>query len=148
MGDATFEYQLGEHEGRVYFLVARARPDLDDPEEFGVTVRYNDPVTGESIQIARIDTAHGYTHFDRLYRRDEPKEELDLDFWEQIVTGERFTPITDRFGRLRRLRAHGEETRFVCDDFQRVQNPRLMTDDYFENVVEIYDELAEKEPQP
>lgn len=84
MGDATFEYQLGEHEGRVYFLVARARPDLDDPEGFGVTVRYNDPVTGESIQIARIDTSHGYTHFDRLYRRDEPKEELDLDFWEAI----------------------------------------------------------------
>lgn len=31
---------------------------------------------------------------------------------------------------------------------KRVQNPRLMTDDYFENVVEIYDELAEKGPQP
>lgn len=41
-------------------------------------------MTSESIQIARIDTAHGYTHFDRLYRRDEPKEELDLDFGEAI----------------------------------------------------------------
>jgi hypothetical protein len=29
-----------------------------------------------------------------------------------------------------------------------VQNPRLMTDDYFETVVEVYDELAEKGPQP
>lgn len=64
------------------------------------------------------------------------------------MTGERFTPITDRFGRLRRLRVHGEETRFVCDDFHRVQNPRLMTDDYFESVVEIYDELSEKGLKP
>ena len=29
-----------------------------------------------------------------------------------------------------------------------VQNPRLMTDDYFESVVEVYDELAEEGPQP
>lgn len=84
MSDATFEYQLGEYESRAYFLVARARPDFDDPEEFAVTVKYNDSATGEAIQIARIDTAHGYTHFDRLYRRDEPKEPLDLDFWEAI----------------------------------------------------------------
>ncbi|MCL7417430.1 MAG: hypothetical protein M8354_06275 [Halalkalicoccus sp.] len=42
----------------------------------------------------------------------------------------------------------GEETRFVCEDFHRVQNPRLMTDDYFESVVEIYDELAEEGPKP
>jgi hypothetical protein len=82
--DATFEYQLGEYEGRAYFLVARARPDFDDPAEFGITVGYNDPTTDESVQIARIDTAHGYTHFDGLYRRDEPKEEIDLDFWEAI----------------------------------------------------------------
>lgn len=41
-----------------------------------------------------------------------------------------------------------EETRFVCEDFHRVQNPRLMTDDYFESVVEIYDELAEDGPKP
>lgn len=81
MDDATFEYQLGEYEDRAYFLVARARPDFDDPEELGVTIGYNDPTNDETIQIARIDTAHGYTHFDKLYRRDEPKEELDLDFW-------------------------------------------------------------------
>jgi hypothetical protein len=38
--------------------------------------------------------------------------------------------------------------RFVYDDFHRVGNLRLMTDDYFESVVEIYDELAERGPQP
>lgn len=36
-----------------------------------------------------------------------------------------------------------EETQFICDDFHRVQNPRLMTDNYFELVVEKYDELAD-----
>jgi hypothetical protein len=32
--------------------------------------------------VARIDTDHGYTHVDRLYRRDESKERVDLDFFE------------------------------------------------------------------
>lgn len=31
MGEATFEYQLGEHEGRVYFLVARHVPTSTIP---------------------------------------------------------------------------------------------------------------------
>jgi hypothetical protein len=64
------------------------------------------------------------------------------------VTEERFTPITDRYGPVPRLRVGWEETRFVCEDFHRVQNPRLMTDDYFESVVEIYDELAEEGSKP
>ena len=34
-----------------------------------------------SGSVARIDTEHGYTHFDRLYRRDQPKDPIDLDFW-------------------------------------------------------------------
>jgi hypothetical protein len=84
MGDATFEFELGEHGGRVYFLAARARPDFDTPEEFAVTVYYNDAETESNVEIARIDTAHGDTHFDRLYRRDEPKESVDVDFWDAI----------------------------------------------------------------
>ena len=34
-----------------------------------------------------------------------------------------------------------EQTAFVLDDFHRVQNPRLMDDDYFEMVLEKYEEL-------
>jgi len=34
-----------------------------------------------------------------------------------------------------------EETAFVLDDFHRVQNPRLMDEDYFEMVLEKYDYL-------
>lgn len=35
-----------------------------------------------------------------------------------------------------------EETKFVLDDFHRVQNPRTMTDEYFDLVLAKYDELA------
>lgn len=37
-----------------------------------------------------------------------------------------------------------EQTAFVIDDFHRVQNPRLMDDDYFDLVLNRYDELAEE----
>lgn len=36
-----------------------------------------------------------------------------------------------------------DETEFVLDDFHQVQNPRLLTDDYFELVLEKYDAVAE-----
>jgi hypothetical protein len=35
-----------------------------------------------------------------------------------------------------------EQTVFVLDDFYQVNNPRRMTDDYFELVLEKYDELT------
>ena len=35
-----------------------------------------------------------------------------------------------------------EQTAFVLDDFHQVQNPRLMDDEYFEMVLEKYDDLA------
>ncbi|WP_424004174.1 Eco57I restriction-modification methylase domain-containing protein [Haloarcula salina] len=35
-----------------------------------------------------------------------------------------------------------EQTAFVLDDFHQVQNPRLMDDEYFEMVLEKYDNLA------
>lgn len=84
MAESSFEFELGDYGERVYFLAARARPDFDAPEEFAVTVYYNDAETESNVEIARIDTAHGQTHFDKLYRRDEPKEPLDIGFWEAI----------------------------------------------------------------
>jgi hypothetical protein len=35
-----------------------------------------------------------------------------------------------------------EQTAFVLDDFHRVQNPRVMDEDYFDMVLEKYDDLA------
>jgi hypothetical protein len=43
------------------------------------------------------------------------------------------------------FRAYGldrEQTAFVLDDFHRVQNPRVMDEDYFDMVLEKYDDLA------
>ena len=36
-----------------------------------------------------------------------------------------------------------KETEFVLDDFYQVQNPRMMTDEYFDLVLEKYDELSD-----
>jgi hypothetical protein len=41
-----------------------------------------------------------------------------------------------------------DETKFVLDDFHRVRDPRLMTEDYFDLVLHKYDELAEEGPLP
>ncbi|MFB6175913.1 MAG: hypothetical protein ABEI99_01980, partial [Halobaculum sp.] len=38
-----------------------------------------------------------------------------------------------------------EETAFVLDDFHRVDDPRLMTDDYFERVLAVYERLGESD---
>jgi hypothetical protein len=40
------------------------------------------------------------------------------------------------------------DVEFILDDFHRVQNPRLMTEEYFDLVFEKYDELAERGPLP
>lgn len=64
---------LGRYEGTQYFLTVRASPSFDRPVAFGVVVHYDDADADATEEIARIDTAHGYTHFDKLYRRDQPK---------------------------------------------------------------------------
>ncbi len=99
------------------------------------------------------------------------------DWFEYILTraarlnayGDEFEEIRDRLGGVepatdmderKRLQAeidaaafhtyglNREETAFVLDDFHQVRNPRLMTDDYFELVLEKYDTLADTGPHP
>jgi hypothetical protein len=41
-----------------------------------------------------------------------------------------------------------EETKFVLDDFHRVSNPRIMTEEYFSTVFEEYKELEKQGPLP
>jgi hypothetical protein len=83
--------------------------------------------------------------------------------------GEEFAEMRDRLGGIdsatapderERLRAeidaaafhayglNREETAFVLDDFHRVENPRLMTEGYFQRVLDAYDRLAEVGPKP
>ena len=41
-----------------------------------------------------------------------------------------------------------EQTKFVLDDFHRVQSPRVISEAYFGSVLEYYDGLAETGPHP
>ena len=77
-------YDLGTYRSRRYFLGRRAEPNEQAPEEFAVVVYYRDAETKENVEVARVDTAHGYTHFDRLYRRDEKKDPVDWTYWEAV----------------------------------------------------------------
>lgn len=77
--------RLGCHDGDQYFLTVRARPSFDRPVEFGVVVHYHDNTVDSNVEIARVDTAHGRVHFDKLYRRDQPKERLDVGLWEAVT---------------------------------------------------------------
>lgn len=77
----TLETQLGSYHGREYRLMVRATPSFNDPEEFAVVVFFTDS-EGESFQIARIDTEHDHVHFDRLYKRGQPKDPVDMDLWD------------------------------------------------------------------
>lgn len=80
----TFQYELKPNRDRPYFIKVRATPSVHNPQEFAVTVFYKDADSGQNTEIARIDTSHGYAHFDKLFRRDQPKEEVDLDLWEAV----------------------------------------------------------------
>ena len=40
------------------------------------------------------------------------------------------------------------EVKFVLDDFHRTQNPRVMTDQYFNTVLEVYENLANADSAP
>lgn len=79
-----FTDELGIYRGRRYFLHVRAEPDFDAPEDFAVVVCYRETEGEEAVEIARVDTAHGYTRFDGLYRRDEPKERIDRGLWQAV----------------------------------------------------------------
>jgi hypothetical protein len=83
--------------------------------------------------------------------------------------GDAFAEMRDRLGRVepatetaerRRLQAEIDaaafhaygldraETKFVLDDFHRVKDPRVMTEAYFDSVLEYYDDLSERGPSP
>lgn len=96
-------HPLGEFRGRTYYLQVRATPSFNEVQTFAATVFYRDPAEDRAVEIARIDTSHGYVHFDRLYRRDRPKDPVDVDIWEAT---ERLQTNWRRYARSHD-RAHG-----------------------------------------
>ncbi|MFC6764806.1 DUF7718 family protein [Natrinema soli] len=71
-----YGYKLGSFLGYEFSLRVSASPSLDVVDDFAVTVYYS-LSSGESKAIARVDNAHGFVHFDRIYRRDQPKDPVD-----------------------------------------------------------------------
>ena len=78
-------YDLGEYRSQTYVLHGEDSSPHAPPDNFVVTVYYRDGELDRNIEIARVDTSHGDVHFDRLYRRNEPKDwGIEWDFWESM----------------------------------------------------------------
>ncbi|WP_049969413.1 DUF7718 family protein [Haladaptatus cibarius] len=58
-------------------MTVRTSSNFNHVSDFAVTIHNNDDETESEVQVARIDTAHGVTHFDKLFRPDEPKASFD-----------------------------------------------------------------------
>ncbi|WP_458209182.1 DUF7718 family protein [Haladaptatus sp. NG-SE-30] len=91
-GPQNFEDNLGTWRGRTYLMAVRGTPDYFDPDDFSVNVYYKNAATERSIDIARVDTSHGYTHMDRLFRDPKDKKPVDWDIWEAIDHFEEYWP--------------------------------------------------------
>lgn len=81
---------LPPHRGRDFFATIFVEPDPDeydsftlpdDAEQWGMSIHFQPAEPYEShVEVARIDTAHGEPHFDRLYEPDQRKEWLGDDY--------------------------------------------------------------------
>ncbi len=81
--DRFYTTLLGTYRDHDYYLTVSGDPSIDDIQEFAATIHYDDPHTRKQVEIARIDTSHGYVHFDRLYRADQPTDAVDMETpWE------------------------------------------------------------------
>ena len=77
-------YELGDYHGRSYLITRRMDPTDRDPDDWAVTVHYRDRTTGEAVEVAKVDNAHGQTHIHRFYRREDPREPVDWGPWEAM----------------------------------------------------------------
>nr|WP_135823052.1 hypothetical protein [Halostella litorea] len=56
-----------------------------EQDDFSVSVYFASGDGDDKTEIVRVDTAHGTTHFHKLYRRDEPAPEVDWGLWETVT---------------------------------------------------------------
>lgn len=75
---------LGRFKGEHYHLLYRGDPNICSPDDFAVVVYYVDGITGDHVEIVRIDNSDGFTHMDCLHRRDHQKREVSLSMWEAV----------------------------------------------------------------
>lgn len=80
-----FSTQLGTYRERTYYVRGESKDESrKNPGEFAVVVYFRDATSGRNVEVAKVDTAHGYTHLHQFYRRDEPTVEVDWGFWEAV----------------------------------------------------------------
>ena len=81
---------LPPHRGRDFFATIFVEPDPaesesftvpGDAEQWGMSIHFqpDDPYESQ-VEVARIDTAHGEPHFDRLYEPGQRKEWLGQSY--------------------------------------------------------------------
>lgn len=81
---------LGPYRGREFFATIFVEPNPaesdsvtvpDDVEEWGISIHFQPDEPYENhVEVARIDTAHGEPHFDKLYKQVQPKEWLGANY--------------------------------------------------------------------
>lgn len=81
---------LGPYRGREFFATIFVEPDPtdsdgftvpDDAEKWGISIHFQPDEPYENhVEVARIDTAHGEAHFDKLFKQDQPKEWLGENY--------------------------------------------------------------------
>ncbi len=143
-------------------------------EELFVVVGLLNSIPFDFLMRTKIDTSIVQYKF----KESQMPRLTDGDDWFHYISeraaklncyGEAFTEMRDRLGGIepvtdkdKRMELQAEidaaafhayglnrdDTEFVLDDFHRVKNPRVMTEDYFDLVFEKYTELAESDPQP
>lgn len=116
--------------------------------------------TEENVVIYKLVEAQaphlteGDEWFEFIWRRSARLNCYGDEFAEMRERLDGIEPATDEETRIElhaeidaaAFHAYGlerEETEFVLDDFYQVQNPRMMVDEYFEMVLEKYDELSQ-----
>jgi hypothetical protein len=138
-------------------------------QDLFVVVGFLNSIPFDFLMRTKIDT-HIVKY--KLEESQMPRLSDGDDWFEYISTraarlncyGDAFAEMRDRLGGLNpatepgereRLRAeidaaafhayglNRDETEFILDDFHRVQNPRFMTESYFERVLDEYDVLQE-----
>lgn len=92
-GENQITRAVGRYEGHTVLLSVLADPSLeaDAPEESAVNLLVPRP-DGSNVDVARIDTAHGGVHYDRLYlpeghprRRDYSVDVVDYREAQRIL---------------------------------------------------------------
>jgi len=154
------------HDKAPQFLAHEINPSEDDlveepahgvyerifsDEELFVTVGLLNSIPFDYLMRTKIDST---LVFYKIKESQAPRLTDGDDWFEHIWTraaklncyGDQFAEMRERLDIEAATNAYGlerDQAEFVLDDFHTVQNPRRMTDEYLDMVLEKYDELAE-----